>query len=211
MRRIVTFNNVSADGYFSAQNGNLGWVVPEEELDRGAAESLGSSDTILFGRRTYDMFESFWPHAVDANPHNAGRHSPEMQAMAQWINESAKLVFSRTRQEVTWKNSRLLGEFDPREVEALKRQPGKDIMIFGSGSIVSQLTEHGLIDEYQFIVGPVLLGGGRPLVSGVPATTRLDLLEAKAYPSGNVKLRYGRRDGKNVPAPSPPPGAPEAS
>lgn len=193
MRRIVTFNNVSADGYFAAENGGLGWVVPEEELDRGAAESLGSSDTILFGRRTYDMFASFWPHAVDENPHNAGQHSPEMRAMAKWINDSAKLVFSRTRQEVTWTNSRLLGEFDPREVEALKQEPGKDIMIFGSGSIVSQLTEHGLIDEYQFIVGPTLLGSGRPLVSGVPETTRLELLEATAYPSGNVRLRYGRR------------------
>jgi dihydrofolate reductase len=195
MRRIVAFDRVSADGYFAAEDGGLGWVVPEEELDRGAAENLGGADTILFGRRTYDMFASFWPHAVDENPHNAGGHSPEMQAMARWINEAAKLVFSRTRQEVTWKNSRLLGEFDPREVEALKRQPGKDIMIFGSGSIVSRLTEHGLIDEYQLIVGPVLLGSGRPLVSGVPATTRLQLLEAKEYPSGNVRLRYARADG----------------
>jgi dihydrofolate reductase len=193
MRRIVAFNRVSADGYFAAEDGGLGWVVPEEELDRGAAESLGGADTILFGRRTYDMFESFWPHAVDEDPHNAGRHSPEMQAMARWINEAAKLVFSRTRQEVTWSNSRLLPELDPREIEALKQQPGKDIMIFGSGSIVSQLTEHGLVDEYQFIVAPVLLGSGRPLVTGVPATTRLKLLEATEYPSGNVKLRYGHR------------------
>ena len=194
MRRIVAFDRVSAEGYFAADDGGLGWVVPEEELDRGAAENLGGADTILFGRRTYDMFASFWPHAVDEDPHAPGRHSPEIQAMAEWINEATKLVFSRSRREVTWRNSRLLGELDPRAVEALKRERGKDIMIFGSGSIVSQLTEHGLIDEYQLIVGPVLLGSGRPLVSGVPSTTPLKLLEAKAYPSGNVKLRYGRRD-----------------
>jgi dihydrofolate reductase len=193
MRRIVTFNRVSADGYFASPDGGLGWVVPEEELDRGAADNLGGVGTILFGRRTYDMFESFWPHAVDEDPHQAGRHSPEIRAMARWINDATKLVFSRTRNEVSWKNSRLLGELDPQEVAAMKQEPGKDIMIFGSGSIVSQLTEHGLIDEYQFVVGPVLLGGGRPLVSGVPATTSLELLEAKAYPCGNVKLRYGRR------------------
>ena len=85
---------------------------------------------------------------------------------------------------------RLIRAFDPREVEAMKKQPGPDMLIFGSGSIASQLTEHGLIDEYRFVVGPVLLGRGRPLISGVPKSSRLDLLEAKTYPSGNVMLRY---------------------
>lgn len=200
MRRIVAFNRVSADGYFAAADGGLGWVVPEPELDRSAADNLGGADTILFGRRTYEMFESFWPHAVGdsdtaRDPHAPGRVSPEMRALGIWINEATKIVFSRTRQDVTWRNSRLRPEFDPREIEALKGEPGKDIMIFGSGSIVSLLTRHGLIDEYRFVVGPVLLGSGRPLVGGVPESLRLDLLEAKAYPSGNVVLRYARRDG----------------
>ena len=76
----------------------------------------------------------------------------------------------------------------------MKKQPGKDMMIFGSGSIVSQLTEHGLIDEYQFVVSPILLGSGRSLLSGVSKSSRLDLLEARKYPSGNVMLRYARPD-----------------
>jgi dihydrofolate reductase len=186
---------VSADGYFAGPSGGLDWVVPEPALDQSAADNLGGGDTILFGRRTYDMFASFWPHVVAdgsgtaPDPHG-GRHSPEMLAMAKWINAATKLVFSRTRSDVTWTNSRLLPEFDPREIERLKREPGKDIMLFGSGTIVSQLTEHRLIDEYQFVVGPVLLGTGRPLVSGVPATLRLKLLEAKEFPAGNVLLRY---------------------
>jgi dihydrofolate reductase len=197
MRRIVMFNRVSADGYFAAADGDLGWVVPEEELDRGAADNLGGSDMILFGRRTYEMFESYWPKVIGdsptaPDPHDPGRQSPEIRAVGEWINEADKLVISRTRQDVTWKNSRLLHQLDPREIQALKEQPGKDIMIFGSGSIVSQLTEHGLIDEYRFVVGPVLLGSGRPLVSGVPATTRLKLAEAREYPSGNVMLTYVR-------------------
>jgi dihydrofolate reductase len=190
MRRIVAFDRVSADGYFSSAGGGLEWVVPEPELDRAAADNLGSADTILFGRRTYEMFESFWPHAADENPHAPGQHAPEMRAMATWINAADKVVFSRTRTEVSWRNSRLLPEFDPREIEAMKNGPGKDIMIFGSGSIVSRLTEHGLIDEYSFVVAPTLVGTGRPLVSGVPRALRLDLLEARAYPSGNVVLRY---------------------
>jgi dihydrofolate reductase len=74
----------------------------------------------------------------------------------------------------------------------MKREPGNDMIVLGSGSIVSQLTEHGLIDEYQLVVSPILLGGGRPLFSGLSNNLRLDLLEAKQYPSGNVMLRYAR-------------------
>jgi dihydrofolate reductase len=197
MRRIVAFDRVTADGYFAGPDGNLDWVVPEPELDKAAAEGLSGTGTILFGRRTYEMFEGFWPHALDdsataADPHAPGRRSPEIRAMAVWINEAVKVVFSRTRKAVTWKNSRLLHELDPREIESLKKQPGTDIMVFGSGSIVSELTRHGLIDEYRFVVGPVLLGSGLSLVRGISKRSRLDLLEAKAYPSGNVMLRYGR-------------------
>ena len=85
---------------------------------------------------------------------------------------------------------RVLHELDPREIETMKRQPGKDMIVFGSGSIVSQLTQHGLIDEYQFVVCPILLGSGRPLLSGVSKNSKLDLLEAKQYQSGDVMLRY---------------------
>lgn len=194
-RRIVMFNQVTADGYFAGPDGNLDWVVPEDELDKAAAEGLSGVDTILFGRRTYELFEGFWPHAVDdsptaPDPHTAGRRSREIRDIGNWINETAKVVFSRTRKEVTWRNSRLLHEFDPREIEAMKRQPGKDMMVFGSSSIVAQLTHHGLIDEYQFAVSPILLGSGRLWLSDAPKSVRLDLLEAKQYPSGNVMLRY---------------------
>jgi dihydrofolate reductase len=196
MRRIVAFDHVSADGYFTTGEGPLDWVVQEPELER-LGDRLSGTGTILFGRRTYDMFESFWPHALDddttaPNPHARGQRSPEMRAMAVWINEAHKLVWSRTRKELTWKNSRALGEFDPGAVEALKKEPGGDMMVFGSGTIVSLLTAHALVDEYEFVVSPVLLGRGRPLLSGLARATRVELLEARSYPSGNVRLRYGR-------------------
>jgi dihydrofolate reductase len=206
LRRIVMFNRVSADGYFAGSDGNLDWVVLDAELDRSAAKAIERSgtDTILFGRRTYELFEAFWPHALgdsptSPDPHDAGRLSPEMRAMAVMLNETSKLVFSRTLKKVTWKNSRLLHELDPRQIEAMKNQPGKDMIVFGSGSIVSQLTQHGLIDEYQFVICPILLGSGRPLLSGVSTSLRLDLLEAKEYPSGNVMLRYARAN--SMPSP----------
>src|ERR1051325_6409186 len=203
MRRILAFNNVSADGYYAAADGGLGWVIQDPELDRAIvahadrSAALGSGPdpgTLLFGRRTYEQFESFWPHALDdsrtaPSPHGPGR-SAEMRGMAIWINAAKKIVFSRTRQEVTWSNSSLVRTFDPREIEAMKRQPGSDMLIFGSGSIASLLTRHGLIDEYQFVVNSLLLGEGRSLLPGGPQTLRLELLEAKAVPSGNVLLRY---------------------
>ncbi len=191
------FNRVTPEGYFSANDGSLGWVVAEPELDKGATEGMSDTDTILFGRRTYDMFESFWPTVLEdspdaPDPHAPQRRSPEISAMATWINNATKLVFSRTKKAVTWKNSRLLGGFDPGAINAIKEQPGKDIMVFGSGSIVTLLSQHGLIDEYQFIMSPLLLGGGKPLFGTMPSGLRLELREAKAFPSGNVRLRYAR-------------------
>ena len=193
MRRIIMFNRVSADGYFAAADGNLNWTIPEPELDQMAARASQGVGTLLFGRKTYQMFERFWPTAVDQDPHHAGRQSPELHAMGVWINAAAKWVFSTTLQKVTWQNSHLRHEIDRREIESLKQQPGSDILIFGSGSLVSQLTERGLIDEYHFVVGPLLLGGGRPVISGVPNIAQLRLLEAKPFPQGNVMLRYARK------------------
>jgi dihydrofolate reductase len=197
-RRIVTFDWVTADGYFAGADGNLDWIVPDDEQAKAAAEGISGFDTVLFGRRTYELFEGFWRHAVvDAfgtipDPHHPGRRSPEHGAIAIALNRMTKVVFSRSMKNVTWENSRLLGELQPREIEAMKARPGKDLIIFGSGSIVSQLTAHGLIDEYQFAVCPVLLGGGQPLVRGVSKPLRLDLLEAKKLPSGDVILRYAQ-------------------
>jgi dihydrofolate reductase len=195
-RRIIAYNNVSADGYFTAEGGRLDWIVPDDELDRSVGDNLTGVGTILFGRKTYDMFEAFWPNALHdsappRNPHGGGR-SMAMHRMAVWINGAEKLVFSRSRQVFTWNNSRLLGAFDAKQIETLKAQSGRDIMLFGSGTIASQLDEHGLIDDYTFVVSPVLLGGGRSLLSGVSRRQALTLGECRTYDSGIVLLRYHR-------------------
>lgn len=196
MRTIKMFNRVTPEGFFATAEGSLNWAVPDDELDQAAGSASATFDTILFGRRTYEMFESFWPRALDdpktTDPHRPGRSSSAMREMATFINEAEKIVFSRTRKDVTWKHSRIVREFIPGEVEALKNQAGKNMIIFGSGSIVSLLTEHGLIDEYQLVVSPLLLGSGRPLFDGLSKTTKLDLIEAKPYRSGNVVIRYAR-------------------
>jgi dihydrofolate reductase len=200
MRKLVVFDRVTADGYFSGPEGKLDWVVPDAEIDKLGGDAVpGSGNMMLFGRRTYQMFESFWPHVLKdspeaPDPHIPGRQSAAMRGMAVWIHEATKIVFSKTLKDVTWHNSRLVRDAEPAAIDALKKEPGSDqIMIFGSGQIVSRLTALGLIDEYHLIVSPLLLGAGKPLVSGVASRVPLDLLDVKRYDSGNVMLRYARR------------------
>lgn len=197
MRKIIAFNRVSADGYFSAPNGSLSWAVPDDELENASSDGVPRIDTFLFGRKTYDMFESFWPHVLERpdmpNPHGTAHASAALQTFARTLTDTHKVVFSRTRTQTTWKNTRLIAEFDPHEIEQMKQQPGRDIMIFGSSSLVSQLAQHGLVDEFQFNVSPVLLGEGRCLVHGVAAPTPLTLVDVRSFPSGNVSLRYARQ------------------
>ena len=191
------FNRVTADGYFASAEGALDWQVPDAEMDANIATGLstGERGAVLFGRKTYEMFAGFWPNVLAQgdkaeNPHAPGERSPVMQRMAQWLDAAEKVVFSTTLQEATWRNTRIARTIDPKEIEEMKRRPGEGIMIFGSGSIVSQLTAHGLIDEYWFVVTPVLLGQGRSLFRDIPVRTSLVLCEATAHKSGNVTLRY---------------------
>jgi dihydrofolate reductase len=198
-RRIVMFSWLSANGCFADSDGSLQWVVPDPKQARRAAAEIGNFDTALFGRKTYEIFESFWPHAaVDESgaipdPHNPGRPSPEHGAVATALNRMRKLVFSRTLSEATWANSRVVRNLDPLEIEAMKRAPGKDIIVFGSGSIVSLLTHHGLVDEYQLAICPILLGNGLPLLNGFAGETSLTLVECVPLGSGDVIVRYGRK------------------
>jgi len=147
-RRIVTFNWVTADGYFAGSDGNLRWVVPDDEQAKAAVDDIPRFDTLLFGRVTYELFDGFWRHAVEdsttaADPHRPGQRSREHRAIAIWLNDANKVVFSRTLKNATWRNSRLLHELNPDEIATMKQQSGKDMMVFGSGSIASQLRSTG--------------------------------------------------------------------
>jgi dihydrofolate reductase len=196
-RRVVVFEWMSADGFFAGVDGGLQWVVPDDAQARAAAAGIDSVDTVLFGRRTYEMFASFWPGALAgadaltaADPHRPGQRSREHRIIAVALHEMTKLVFSRTLTEASWHNSRIVRELDPRQIEAMKRAPGRDMIVFGSGSIVSRLTEHRLIDEYRLVVCPVFLGRGRSLLGDLSTPATLTLLEEARYPSGDVLLRY---------------------
>lgn len=181
MRKIFVSEMVSLDGFFAGPGGEIDWHVVDEEFNEYANGMLSSVDTLLFGRVTYQLMADYWP------TRSALTNEP---IIARWMNELPKIVFSKTLEKAGWKNSRLVRDDIAEEVLKMKQRPGKDIVILGSGSIVSALTRLGLIDEYRIIVNPVVLGSGKPLFNGLEGRLQLKLLKAKAFKSGNVLLYY---------------------
>jgi dihydrofolate reductase len=132
-RRIVIFEWMTADGFFARPDGNLDWVVPDEAQSRVAANEIGRFDTVLFGRRTYEQFAACWPRVLEEDdsatvpdPHQPGRRSREHRTVGVALDAMTKLVFSRTLKQTNWKNSHIVRSFDPRAIQAINQQPGKD-------------------------------------------------------------------------------------
>jgi dihydrofolate reductase len=172
---------VTLDGFFAGPNGEIDWHVVDEEFNEFDIDQLNHVDTLLFGRVTYEMMASYWPTPA------ATENDP---IVAERMNNLPKIVFSRMLDKVSWNNSKLVKENIAVEISRLKGQPGGDMLIFGSGSLVSTLTQHRLIDEYRIIVNPIILGRGKLLFEGIIDRLNLKLLKTKAMHSGNVILYY---------------------
>lgn len=181
MRRIIVSMMVSVDGFIEGSNKEIDWHNVDSEFNIYAEEMLNHVDLIIFGRVTYQLMAKFWPSR------EALVHDP---IIADKMNNLPKIVFSKTLSGTEWKNTRLAKEEIEKEITQLKKQAGKDMVILGSGSIVSQLTQLGLIDEYRIIVNPVILGSGKPLFSGLDRRYRLKLVKSKPYLNGNILLSY---------------------
>jgi dihydrofolate reductase len=180
-------NWVSIDGFYADESGSIDWIVRDPEVDKAThGVGQGKADTMLCGRVTYQEMESFWPRAALDPNLPAG-----VKAMADEVNQMQKVVFSRTLTGVTWENSRLVRDDLVGEVKRLKDKGGSEMMLFGSGTIVQQLTDAGLIDDYVLIVTPVILGKGKPLFEDVTKLS-VKLVSAKSFASGNVLLHYMR-------------------
>jgi len=181
MRKLILFNMVTVEGFYEGPNGDINWHNVDEEFNEFAIEQLDSVSVILFGRVTYEMMASYWPTpaALSDDPAVAGK-----------MNSMPKIVFSTSLSSADWQNTRLIKENIAEELKQLKQQPGKDLIIFGSGKLAASLTQLGLIDEYRIIIAPVAIGTGNPLFMGVTETLNLNLLKARPFKSGNVLLYY---------------------
>lgn len=186
MRQLSVFNSISLDGYFTDKKGDMSWAHrgDDEEWNAFASGNASGGGVLAFGRVTYDLMAGYWP---------TRKAQETLPAVAKGMNEAEKIVFSRTLEKASWQNTRIIKGDIAAGMRKLKKGPGPDMVILGSGTIVSQFTEAGLIDAYQVVVIPLVLGGGRTMFEGVKRTVELKLRKSRAFRNGNVVLWYDAR------------------
>jgi len=185
MRKLVVFEHISIDGFVAGPNGEMDWIKVDEEMFDYAASQTELADAALYGRITYDMMEGYWPTAGDQP--NASKHDKEH---SQWYNHVTKNVISNTLKGRSIPKTAIISGAVHEQVLELKKQPGKNILLFGSPSAVHLLMAHNLIDEYWLFVNPIMLGNGIPLFKNIQERISLTLLETNVFSSGVVMLHY---------------------
>jgi dihydrofolate reductase len=178
MRRVVAVELVSVDGVMESPET---WAFPysNEEMEEANASGMSASDALLLGRVTYEALAAFWPHQPGGTP------------MVDYINSVAKYVVSGTLEEpLEWNNSALIEGNVAEEIAKLKRRPGKDITILGSGALVRSLLRAGLLDELRLMIHPVILGRGKRLFEEGDDRRALELVDSKTFGTGVLYLTY---------------------
>ncbi|TMK21514.1 MAG: dihydrofolate reductase [Actinobacteria bacterium] len=190
MRKLIVSEFLTLDGVMQAPGGpdedreggfaHGGWQMPYVDEERGAAilEGFAAADGLLLGRKTYEIFAGYWPSAPEDNP------------VAGTMNDFAKYVVSRTLEEpLAWKNSTLVKGDIAEAVTGLKRPPGKDILVIGSGDLAQTLMQRDLIDEYRLMIHPLILGSGKRLFRDGNPTKVLKVADSKTI-GGVLLLTY---------------------
>ena len=183
MQRLVVFQNISLDGYFVDSDGQMSWAKMDNdaEFNRFTTENAKGGGTLIFGRVTYDLMVSFWTTA------QAKQMFPEV---AEKMNNGGKVVFSRKMDKASWANTKLEKGDLVATIRKMKSEPGEGMVILGSGSIVARLAPEKLIDEYQLVVNPIVLGAGRTMFEGIRERLNFKLTKTKTFQNGRIFLAY---------------------
>jgi dihydrofolate reductase len=183
MRRLSVFNSVTLDGYFTGEQGDISWSKgnDDDEWNAFVADNAKGGGVLVFGRVTYELMASYWPTP------DAARRFP---VVAERMNNLPKVVFSRTLDRASWNNTQLVKGDLASTMRKMKVEPGDDMVIMGSGSIVAQLAREGLIDEYQIVLTPVVLGKGRTMFEGIERGQAFRRTKSRTFGNGNVFLCY---------------------
>ena len=181
MRKLVVSEWVTLDGVFDADTMDQ-WFTPYDSIDRQkyVQETVLASDAFLFGRATYEMLAPYWSSLKDH----------EMGGVAGRLNGAPKYVVSSTLKKAKWENSTIIKENVVEEITKLKQQPGQEIQIEGSATLVQSLMDANLIDEYKFLVHPIIMGSGKRFFEDRIVPTRLKLIKTKTLDLGVVLLCY---------------------
>jgi dihydrofolate reductase len=181
MRKIAAFLAATLDGYYEGPNQEFDWPVVDEEFNQFSIQQLDESDTLVFGRRTYELMSSYWPTPA------AAEDDPQV---TERMNSLDKIVVSRTLDKAEWANTRLIKDDVAEQFTKLKQQPGKDLLILGSSDLTVSLLRMGLVDELRIMTNPIILGDGRSLFRTAGQRIGLKLLKTRSFKSGNVLLFY---------------------
>ena len=179
MRKVVAAEFLSLDGVMESPDQ---WHFPyfNDEMGQAVGEGFETSDALLMGRILYEEWVAFWPN-----------QDPEENPVAETMNGLTKYVVSTTLEEpLEWNNASLIGENVAEEISELKRQPGKDITISGSGALVRSLLDYGVLDELKLMVHPIVVGSGKKLFEDGEKRTALELVDSKTFNTGVVYLTY---------------------
>ncbi len=185
MRNLIFFMHTSLDGYVAGPSGEMDWIKFDDALFDFVGTMTESADTALYGRVTYEIMQSYWPNA-GAKP-NASKHDIEHST---WYNKVSKVVLSKTMSKEVNKNTQVISDHLSENINELKNQDGKNILIFGSPGASQSLLNQGLIDEFWLFVNPIILGNGMPLFKDITGTTKLKLVESKTFACGVIGLHY---------------------
>lgn len=198
MRKLILSMLVSLDGHTARSDGDLSWFRTDEKFEEDMLALLRSVDAVLFGRVSYQSLAEFWPTAgTEATGEAPGGFTSKAREIefARLLNALPKVVFSRTLTETAWKPARIVSDDAAGEVARMKREAGKDLVLFAGAGLATSFMNDDLVDEYHLLVHPIVLGRGIPLFSGVQAERPLALESARSLPSGVVSLRYRRERG----------------
>lgn len=176
-RRIILDLAVTLDGFIEGKNGEIDWCIMDAEME--FTNFLNQIDTILYGRKSYDLWGEFTPETADDA-------EKEMMGL---IHSKEKYVFSKTKKGTDSKAT-FINDNIPEEVAKLKNQPGKDIWLYGGASLITTFMQLGLVDEFRLSVHPVILGEGKPLFMDIKQRVNLKLMQTRTFSSGVVQLIY---------------------
>jgi dihydrofolate reductase len=186
MRKLIYAMNVSLDGYIAAPGDDIGWSVPSEELHQWFNDHMRASGMSLYGRKLWELMSDFWPTANE----QPGVTPVELEFARNW-QDTPRVVFSSTLESVG-SNARLVRTDAVAEITRLKAEDGAPMEI-GGATLAGAAMRAGLIDEYQVVSHPVLVGGGTPFFSALDSWVELNLVETRTFPDGVVLTRYEKR------------------
>jgi dihydrofolate reductase len=185
MRKLISFMHISLDGFVAGPNGEMNWIKVDEEIFDHVGKRVGKTGAALYGRKTYEMMEGYWPNAgkePDASKHDID-HS-------KWYNQAHKIVLSKNMSGANLPNTTIIRGNLADSLNKITRQEGSEILVFGSPTATHALIQENLIDGYWLFVNPIVLGQGIPLFKAIQDKIKLKLESTHQFTSGVTELSY---------------------